>query len=225
MLSCYTGALDAAEDSIAEEMILCEGGPIAVLAGSRVTMPYGNTTAAVGLIDGVFKQKLPRLGDAWLNALTEMHREVSSDTSPARMMIDALATIVSPAGTNLVDERREHMLLYNLIGDPTLRLNHPYPLALQVPAGHQSGEVIQLEIESPIDGELTVSLDRPLGAVTEGDPNSTTVAAIGSRIIAGSSMSHKIALPAGITGPIVVRALVAGKTAWATAAARTIIRR
>ncbi len=49
MLACYTGALDASEDSIAEEMVLSAGGPIAVFAGSRVTMPYGNTTAAVGL--------------------------------------------------------------------------------------------------------------------------------------------------------------------------------
>jgi hypothetical protein len=224
MLSCYTGALDAAEDSIAEEMILCEGGPIAVFAGSRVTMPYGNTTAAVGLINGVFTQKLPRLGDAWLNALTEMHREVSPDTSPTRMMIDALATLVSPVGTNLVDERREHMLLYNLIGDPTLRLNHPYPLALQVPTGHEPGEVIQLEIQSPIDGELTISFDRPLGAVTEGDPNETTIASMESRIIAGRMVSPKIALPETVIGPIIIRALVSGEKAWASAAARTIVR-
>ncbi len=130
MLACYTGALDAAEDSIAEEMLLCDGGPIAVVAGSRVTMPYGNTTAAVGLIDGVFKQRLPRLGDAWLSALTQMHQEVSGDTSATRIMIDALATVVSPPGTNLVDERREHMMLYNLLGDPTLRLQHPEELEI-----------------------------------------------------------------------------------------------
>ena len=85
-------------------------------------MPYGNTTAAVGLIDGVFKQRLPRLGDAWLSALTQMHQEVSGDTSATRIMIDALATVVSPPGTNLVDERREHMMLYNLLGDPTLQV-------------------------------------------------------------------------------------------------------
>ncbi len=77
-----------------------------------------------------------------------------SDTSTTRMMIDALATMVSPAGTKLVDERREHMLLYNLIGDPTLRLHHPQPLAIVIPPGHESGELIQLQIKSPISGEL-----------------------------------------------------------------------
>jgi hypothetical protein len=224
MLSCYTGALDAAEDSIAEEMILTDGGPIAVVAGSRVTMPYGNTIAAVGLIDGVFTQKLPRLGDAWLNALTEMHRATSPDTSATRMMIDALATVVSPAGTNLVDERREHMMLYNLIGDPTLRLNHPQPLALQIPPGHELGEAIQLEIRSPIDGQLNVAFDRPLGGVIDGDPNQTTVASMATEIEAGRMVSPKVVLPADVTGPIVVRALVSGTGSWAAAAARTIVR-
>lgn len=224
MLACYTGALDAAEDSIAEEMVLTDGGPIAVFAGSRVTMPYGNTTAAMGLIDGIFAQKLDRLGDAWQNALVGMHQEVSSDTSSARVMIDALATIVSPAGTDLVEERREHMLLYNLIGDPTLRLNHPQPLVLQVPTGHKPGQPIELQVESPIDGQLTVSFDRPLGAVTEGDPNETTVASINAPIEAGKTVSHQIKIPAGISGPIVVRALVSGASSWATSATRTIVR-
>lgn len=224
MLACYTGALDAAEDSIAEEMVMCQGGPIAVFAGSRVTMPYGNTTAAVGLIDGVFKQKLPRLGDAWRGALVQMHRESPEDTSSTRMMIDALATMVSPAGTNLVDERREHMLLYNLIGDPTLRLHHPQSLAMELPAGHESGEPIQLQINSPISGQLKLSCDRPLGAVTQGDPNETTVASLTSHIDAGQTVSQEITIPGDVKGPIIVRALVSGEATWATAAVRTIVR-
>lgn len=224
MLACYTGAMDAPEDSIAEEMVLSEGGPIAVLAGSRVTMPYGNTTAAVGLIDGIFKQKLPRLGDAWLSALSEMNREVSEDTSGTRMMIDALATVVSPPGTDLVEERREHMMLYNLIGDPTLRLHHPHPLLIVIPSGHELGESFELQIESPIEGELHVAFDRPLGSVTEGDPNETTIITISSRVLAGQRFSRSVTLPANVTGPVLVRAFVAGTESWASAAARTIVR-
>jgi hypothetical protein len=224
ILACYTGALDAPEDSIAEEMVLNAGGPIAVFAGSRVTMPYGNTTAAIGLIDGVFSQKLARLGDAWRYALDAMHCESPPDTSSARVMIDALATIVSPAGTNLVEERREHMLLYNLIGDPTLRLNHPQSLVLQVPTGHAPGEPVEVQVESPIDGELKVSFDRPLGAVVEGDPNETTIASFTTRVEAGQMVSRQVTIPAGVTGPIMIRAFVKGASAWATSAARTIVR-
>lgn len=224
MLACYTGAMDAAEDSIAEQMILCEGGPIAVFAGSRVTMPYGNTTAAVGLIDGVFEQRLPRLGDAWLNALNHMNRDEPSETSATQMMIDALATMISPTGTVLADERREHMLLYNLIGDPTLRLQHPHSLQLEVPTGTPAGEPIQVRVQSPIDGSLHLTVDRPLGSVTEGDPNETTLATVTETVTAEQSTSATIALAEGFKGPLVIRAHVTGDQAWATGAAKTFVR-
>ena len=224
MLACYTGALDASEDSLAEEMLLCEGGPIAVFAGSRVTMPYGNCTAAVGLIKGVFEKKLPRLGDAWLSALKEMHQENVASDANSRIMIDALASVVSPAGTSLVGERREHMQLYNLIGDPTLRLQHPQSMGLQVAPGHDAGQPIRLSLESPIDGQLTISFDRPLGSVGEGDPNQTTVASVTSSISANQAATREVTLPEGVTGPIIVRAFVSGEKAWATTAARTIMR-
>ncbi len=224
MLACYTGALDASEDSIAEEMLLCDGGPIAVFAGSRVTMPYGNATAAVGLINGVFEQKLPRLGDAWLCTLNQMHQEQTEDQSTSRVMIDALAAIVSPPGTSLVGERREHMQLYNLIGDPTLRLHHPQEVAMTVPPGHDAGQPISLDLNSPISGQLVVSIDRPLGAVVDGDPNETTVTTLQRTVVADTPATMAIQLPDEVKGPVIVRAFVSGEKTWATAAARTIVR-
>lgn len=224
LLACYTGALDASEDSIAEEMLLCDGGPIAVIAGSRVTMPYGNTTAAVGLINAVFAKQLPRLGDAWLSALAEMHGEDATDTSTTRKMIDTLAAMVSPAGSNLVDERREHMMLYNLIGDPTLRLIHPQPIVLELPASHASGEVVEVNVTCPVNGDMTLSCDRPLGAVTAGDPNHTTIASLTTQVVAGQTQRPRFELPTQLHGPIIVRAFVTGKNAWASGAATTILR-
>jgi len=224
MLACYTGAIDAAEDSLAEEMLLADGGPIAVFAGSRVTMPYGNTTAAIGLIEGVFEEKLPRLGDAWLSALRKMHHSQTPAASKSRLMIDAVASLISPAGTNLVDERREHMGLYNLLGDPTLRMHQPLPLSMSVATAHNAGEPIELQIKSPITGRLTLSFDQPLGAVTEGDPNQTTVATLETTIDADQVTRPNLVLPAGITGPIIIRAIVAGENAWATSAVRAFLR-
>ncbi len=224
VLACYTGASDAPEDSLAEEMLRCDGGPIAVFAGSRITMPYGNAIAAVGLINSVFEQRPPRIGDAWLSTLQGMNAKSSSDGSGSRLVIDALASVISPAGTNLQDERREHMRLYNLFGDPTLKLHHPHRMSLQVAAGHDLGEPIAVELVSPIDGLMTLSFDRPLGAVTEGDPNQLTVAAMTVPVLADRPSSPQVLLPEGVTGPIVVRAIVSGKKSWATAAARTMVR-
>ena len=52
--ACYTGAMDAANDCLAEQMLRQPGGPVAVLAGSRVTMPYGMTVLATGLMTRCF---------------------------------------------------------------------------------------------------------------------------------------------------------------------------
>ena len=175
MLACFTGACDAAEDSIAEQMVLSEGGPIAIFAGTRITMPYGNTTTAVGLIKGVFREKAPRLGDAWRCALNEMQAETTDPNETGRMMIDALATLISPSGASLPDERREHMLLYNLLGDPTLRLQHPKSLQITLTKDRPSQHQFQIKVASPISGEMIISVERPLSRKTTGDPNNTLI--------------------------------------------------
>ena len=224
LLACYSGAVDGTKDSIAEEMVRCEGGPIAVLAGSRVTMPYGNTTSAVCMINAVYEKRVDRFGEAWLQTLNELNSEQESPASTTRMMIDAMATMFSPKGTKLVDERREHMMLYNIIGDPTLRLHHPKSMEVAVAAGHEVGQTIEVTTTSPIDGEITLSLERPLGSPVDGDPNDTSVASLATQVKAAQSKVSKFKIPADITGPIVVRAMVAGDSTWASGAARTIIR-
>ncbi len=225
MLACYTGAIDANEDSIAEQMLLTAGGPVAVFAGSRVTMPYGNATAAVGLINAVYEQKCVRLGDAWFCTLSEMHDDDNAQRSPTRVMIDTLATVISPSGTKLVDERREHMRLYNLLGDPTLQLHQPETVELNVAAGHEVGQPIELKITPPISGELRLTLDRPLGSVTTGDPNNTTVASLTLPVQANEPTVKQIVPAHDVVGPIVIRAILSGSKSWATGAARTILRR
>ena len=225
MLACYTGAMDASEDSIVERMLIQKGGPIAVFAGTRITMPYGNTTAAVGLIEAIYEQKSPRLGDAWVHALKKMHAEDPTTKSSSRIMIDAIATFVSPAGTKLVDERHEHMLLYNLFGDPTLRLNHPADIKLDVEAGFDLGQQIDVGITSELAGDLTLAIDRPLGASQSGDPNDTNVATLKLKVNANQATNGKFTLPENVTGPLVIRALVAGENSWGSGAARTQIRK
>lgn len=223
MLACFTGAVDAPEDSIAEEMLLTKGGPVAVLAGSRVTMPYGNTTAAVGLIDAIYEQKLPRLGDAWHSALAEMHREKPLTKTTTRDMVDALAAIISPTGTQLTDERREHMTLYNLLGDPTLVLHHPLPATISIEPGFAAEEVVQFQVSSPIAGVAKIELDRPLGTFTTGDPNQTNIASMEMAVQAGKPIQPKVALPTDVHGAVVIRVFIKGDDSWATGAARTII--
>ena len=225
MLACYTGAIDAARDSLGERMVLFDGGPIALFAGSRITMPYGNATAAIGLIKGVYEEKSPRLGDAWLSTLKQMHADDPQTKSTSRMMIDAVAALVSPSGTKLVDERHEHMGLYNLFGDPMLSLHPAKPAKVTVPPGFDNGEAVAVSVNSPIDGESLIQIDRPLGAITKGNPNDTTIAEMRMPVRSGQDTTSKFLLPSDVMGPLVVRVIVSGDKEWATGSAKTMIRR
>ncbi len=134
LLACYTGAYDAAEDSLAEAMLLADQGPIAVIAGSRVTMPYANTAVAIALIHAIYKQRADRLGDAWLLSLQELGQPSNAhpELQTRRNVIDGLATLLG--NPRLDDERREHRQLYNCLGDPTLRMNPPEELSVVAPS-------------------------------------------------------------------------------------------
>jgi hypothetical protein len=59
LIACYTGAIDARDDSLAEELVLDEQGPIAAIAATRVTMPYGNTVLGCELLRAAFTDRLP----------------------------------------------------------------------------------------------------------------------------------------------------------------------
>lgn len=244
LLACYTGAFDAPTPCLAERMLLTDGGPIAIFAGSRVTMPYGNATAAVGLIEGVYDRQEPRLGDAWRSTLRQLDLDDgSAEKSPARMLIDTLAAFCSPSGFSLADERREHMRLYHLLGDPLLRLHHPAPITLDVEtvaanvgsdkaaeaadtavAAETGTRPLCVRLTSPIAGTLTICVDRPLGSVADGDPNETTVATLSFDVEPGQACESFLSLPLGLTGPVIIRSWVAGAEGWATAAKPIVIR-
>jgi hypothetical protein len=164
-MSCYAGAIDARHDCLAEIMLRTEGGPVAVLAGSRVTMPYAMTVLATCLTDELFRARRETLGEAVLHAKQNMLRR-QGDGDVRRAILDSLASAISPDREQLAAERAEHVLMFNLIGDPLLRLRHPQPIRIEGPASAPAGETLELSGECPIDGrgtlELVVRRDRLL---------------------------------------------------------------
>ncbi|QDS96675.1 Gingipain R2 precursor [Roseimaritima multifibrata] len=233
MFACYTGAFDANEDCLAEQMLRTPHGPIAVVAGSRVTLPYGNAVVATGLIRAVYEDHAPRLGDAWRTALREVATasEANPELKKRRTMIDTLATLISPTAANLPAERREHMQLYNLLGDPTLRLLQPQKLPLNVAGNVPAGNPITITGTSPIDGTLTLSLHRAIGSLPAGTPledrhqlaNSTEVAR--DQVIVKAKQPFSMQLPtlATLTGTLHVIGAVKESSAFAIGDVRVLI--
>lgn len=234
-LACYTGAIDAWEDCLAERMLAQEGGPVAIVAGSRVTMPYGLTMLATELIDQCFRQQPATLGDALLVAKQRM----TANPDPAdqqRAMMDAIARTVSPAPDRLAEERVEHVLLMNLLGDPLLRLRYPKPVELHTADRVRAGGRLRVEGISPIDGVGKVELVVARGRLTFAPParrsfpvtpdglselQETYERANDGRLAAaqvvtrGGRFEVELPVPAGATGPCHVRVFLAGANDYA----------
>ncbi|MDR1382788.1 MAG: C25 family cysteine peptidase [Planctomycetaceae bacterium] len=236
--ACYTGAFDAIEDCIAEDMLRQPKGPAAVIASSRVSMPYGLASFGVELIDEALngeylsihsgntsqnaqnkgvknigtiflnakRNMLPqsvnekRILPAWhssaLNVLsapvnlvaekvgankisTEFLRnsnaKKTSGTSKKqaiRSMIDTMAWFSDPVSRRLQEQLVDHVHLFQLFGDPLLRLPLPDTITAEIPesvtAGHTltirgaatNAEMIVAELATPRKQPITVPKER-----------------------------------------------------------------
>ncbi len=171
-LACYTGAFDAVEDSLAEQLVLHPRGPVAALGASRVSGPYGLAMLANGMLSECFEQHTPTLGEVVLNAKRRMMEQRSDQSAPTATrdepaqsmpadqtaLLSALASALSPEGHNLAAERQEHVWMMNLIGDPLLQLNYPSTLELLELPQCKPGDRLQVCGSSQMAGQLVVEL-------------------------------------------------------------------
>ncbi|MEL6107531.1 MAG: C25 family cysteine peptidase [Planctomycetota bacterium] len=233
LLCCYTGAVDARVDSFAERMLKQDGGPIAVIAGTRVTMPYGNCSFTLGLIESIYgNDRTPparRLGDAWRWAMNRLQEPETEEASQMQVLVNTVAALISPAGTNLAEERREHTRLYTLLGDPLLRLLPPKSAQVNAATGFDFGVPVTVKVTSPIDGDCTLTLNRALGQIAQGaprgtDPNDTSIANITRTVQAGRPEEFTLTLDTNHTGNVLIRVHIAGVDDWAVGAAQTNVR-
>lgn len=155
-LACYTGAFDARRDCLAEAMLRAEGGPVVVISGSRVTMPYGMSVLGIGLLDECFGKRRETIGDVLLHAKRGMVLDPRTDERKKKL--DALAALLTPVGVELADERIEHLHLFNLLGDPLLRLAQPAEVSLKINPTATAGQSLSVSGTSDVNGEALIEL-------------------------------------------------------------------
>jgi hypothetical protein len=155
-LACYTGAFDARSDCLAEEMLRRKGGPVAIVSGSRMTMPYAMSMMGTAMMDEYFIRRRQTLGEVMLHAKRSMVRPQGFSTR--RLMLDMLAKAISPKEVDLAEERKEHLHLFNLIGDPLLRLRHPEPVKVKVTGTAIAGETLRISGHCTLKGRCTLEL-------------------------------------------------------------------
>jgi hypothetical protein len=116
------------------------------------------------LMKQCFRQHAMTLGDVILQAKRSMVKDAPLDDM-RRVTLDSLAAVFAPAPGQLAAERAEHVLLFNLMGDPLLQLRYPLQVDLAVGDG-TPGEPLSVAGVSPVDGHCMVELMVPRGTLT-----------------------------------------------------------
>ncbi len=172
--ACYTGALDVYDDSLAEQFILAPKGPVAALAASRLSMPYGLAVFGQELLDVAFTDENRTLGEIVLRAKKQMFikntviqktstnspsEELPSDNTTKindssetqkkikneiRELLDQTARTFDPSGKELDGQLFDHVHSINLLGDPLLHIRFPEKIKLEMPTIALSAHSIEI---------------------------------------------------------------------------------
>jgi hypothetical protein len=166
-LACNTGAFDSPRASIGEQMLLAPDGAIAVLAATRVTMPYAMSVMGDSMLRQAFKYRRETLGEIVMLAKQELVAADGKSGSPNRRLLDQIAAVVSPDSGLLKEERQEHSWMYNLLGDPLLKVNYPDGMRVKCAATVSNGKKLQVTFDSPIVGEAVIEVVTQRGSQRE----------------------------------------------------------
>ena len=156
-LACSTCGFDYSQDCLGEELIKQPRGPVAVLGGSRVTMPYGMAVMSLELMRDFFSESgSGTLGELVMRAKHQMLAEPSEGSF--RDTVDVIGEAFSPHREQLQQERIEHVHLMHLLGDPLLRLPRAQQVQVRAPERALAGSDVAVDIQSPVAGEALVEL-------------------------------------------------------------------
>jgi hypothetical protein len=156
IIACSTGRYDDPQrDCLAEKMLLREGGPIAVIAASRISHPYPNALLGKG-ISAPFFEATNRVGDAFRAGTRSM---VAGSKELVNSMLASQFLSKSVDSQTLV---KDHVAIYNLFGDPAQRVPFPEAIAgIEAPASARPGQTIEVKATPLGAGEAIVSIDAP----------------------------------------------------------------
>jgi hypothetical protein len=232
--SCYAASYDTDVDCLGEELMKRDRGPVAVLGGSRVTMPYAMATLGSAMIDECFAHRRETIGEMFVRAKQRM-----ADNQPKasrRKMLDSLGLLFGGSRKDLVAERYEHLHLFNLLGDPLLRIRHPRRADVSAPPLVDEGSEVTVHIDTAMIGRATVELvvrrdrlafapprraqyqnaDEALKAYQQVYLQANDCClATAQQATAGEPLDIRLKLPEGIHGPCHARVYVEGQRDYA----------
>jgi hypothetical protein len=107
----------------------------------------------------VFAGETGTLGEIVLHAKQKMMQPATeAPGGDQRQLLDAVAKVISPMPDQLEDERHEHLSLFNLLGDPLLRLPRSQSVRVQAPRYLLAGERAKVQLECDVGGMCAIDL-------------------------------------------------------------------
>ncbi|TWT95361.1 hypothetical protein Pla108_35080 [Botrimarina colliarenosi] len=158
LLACYAGDFEAPGRCVAERLLADSNGPLAVVAATRVTMPYGNARFGGELLRAWRESPTASLGELMQTAREQNHGD---STAAALQGLDGVATLLGAEAATLADERSDHTHGYQLLGDPLLALDRTTPMTCDAPNSAAADETVALRGVAPFAGVLRVESRRP----------------------------------------------------------------
>ena len=127
-------------------------------------MPYAMTVLGDALIDQYFQKRQTTLGEILTNAKRNMVNEDAVRGN--RIWLDRLAGFLGNTARQRAAERMEHAQLFNLLGDPLLKISAAQPVAVRAPRLVDQGAAVTVEIDTAVEGLATVELVTRRGTFT-----------------------------------------------------------
>ncbi|MCW1913255.1 C25 family cysteine peptidase [Luteolibacter sp. GHJ8] len=130
VFACRCGAFaDPEKACLGEEMLFAPGGPVACIAASVDSHPITNYYGSTSLLACLRDEPADTLGQLWVESIRHAHsrRELTKE-----LLVSALEPFVIGTRNPVRDLKADHLLIYNLLGDPATQLFLPRPLRAQV---------------------------------------------------------------------------------------------
>ncbi|WP_035610341.1 C25 family cysteine peptidase [Haloferula sp. BvORR071] len=150
VFACKCGAFaDPQVQCLGEELLFAPGGPVASIAASVDSHPLTNYYGSTALLKELDSSPVDTLGGLWVESIRRAH----ATREPLKEWLVALLEPFVIGKRNPVkDLKADHLLIYNLLGDPATRVFMPQALEAKVTAA---------------DGKWNWSVPKPPGLPAE----------------------------------------------------------
>lgn len=120
-------------------------------------MPYAMGILSLEMLDGFYNGKTPTLGQLIKESKQRMFR-FDEEKTEYHQLLSAMGKSFTAKPELLVEERREHVHLMHLLGDPLLRLKRPGRMKFKAPESIEAGRTITVQGDADSAGQLTVDV-------------------------------------------------------------------